>query len=248
MTKAGVLVVGLVIAALTIVSANAPARADRRVVEDRIVVTFPDAMADEERDAILVSVTNADTAIRERFRLAKRDYAIVIVAHQAGGLSEGWRSSITIPTSFLSAWGHGVIWHEITHTYTARPHDFLARGTYRLPHFYIEGLAVWVENRLGPSQLNLHEIVSGRGWHSRFPVTRTILEFDYDNERGTRSMHYAIAGSFVQFLIEEKLGGNLARFQAFYSGHQNDYEKHFGHSFERLADDWLTFVTKMAGS
>ena len=242
------LVFGLMIAALTIAGANTSARADRQVIDDRIVVTSPDTMAGAERELIRASVVEADSTIRNRFGLAKRDYAIVIVSHRAGGLSEGWRSSITIPTNYLAAWGHGVIWHEITHTYTARPHDFLARGTYRLPHFYIEGLAVWVENRLGPSQLDLHQIVSKRGWHDRFPVSRTILEFDYDNERGTRSMHYAIAGSFVQFLIEELPGGSLAKFQAFYAGHHNDYKKHFGLSFEQLARDWLNHVTKIAGS
>ena len=233
---------------LVIVIVSATAFADRRGVDDRIVVTFPDAMANEERTTILNSIVQADEAIRHRFGLEKRDYSIVIVAHQAGGLSEGWRSSITVPTQYLSLWGHGVIWHEITHTYTARPQDFLSRSTYRLPHFFIEGLAVWVENKLGPGALNLHRTVRTRGWHKIAPAARSILEFDYDNERGLRSMHYTIAGSCVQFLIEEILGGDITQFHRFYSGHQNDYEARFGKSFGELAEDWLAFVSTIAGS
>ncbi len=111
-----------------------------------------------------------------------------------------------------------------------------------------KGLAVWVENRLGPGNLDLHQTVSTRGWHRVFPVKRTILEFDYYNARGTRSMHYAVAGSFVQFLIDEVLGGDIAGFQRFYRRHQNNYAKHFGKSFGQLADAWAAFVEAMAAS
>ena len=239
---------GLIAIAVVGTIVSPAALAERHVVDDRIVVTFPDQTSNAQREAIRKSITQADEEIRSRFELARRHYSIAIVAHKAGGLSEGWRSSITIPTDFLSAWGHGVIWHEIAHTYTARPQDFLSRSTYRLPHFYVEGLAVWVENRLGPGDIDLHRTVSNRGWHRVSPVTRTILEFDHDNARGTRSMHYAIAGSFVQFLIDEILGGDIAKFQNFYRGHQNDYTKHFGKSFRALADEWLVFVAAIAGS
>ena len=117
-----------------------------------------------------------------------------------------------------------------------------------MPHFYVEGLAVWVENRLGPGSVDLHQTVRNRGWHKVSPVTRTILEFDYDNKRGTRSTHYAVAGSFVQFLIEETLGGEIAAFQRFYGGHHNDYETHFAKSFGQLADEWLAFIENLSKS
>jgi len=87
--RAGFATIGFIIAATvgTIASPAAPAK--RRVVDDRIIVTFPDATSIEQRTAILESIAQADAEIRDRFDLAKRDYSIAVVAHKAGGLSEG---------------------------------------------------------------------------------------------------------------------------------------------------------------
>jgi hypothetical protein len=240
---------GVMAALATLGDDLAPVERRRVALDDgRIVVAFPESMpARMTVDDLVRAVGYADEDVRRLFKLEKRAYDINFIGVVARGRSEGARASISVPFASLKS-SHRTIWHEIVHTYTTRDGDVLARrpgrgniGSYRTTTIYVEGLAVWVDSRVR-EKVDLHDRVRKAGYHALGTPLTVSTNFDFNDERGYAYAHYQVAGSFVQYLIEDVLKNDLDRFMAFYRSHQTDYEQSFGRSFDALAKGWLDLI------
>ncbi len=76
----------------------------------------------------------------------------------------------------------------------------------------------------------LHSIVSTR------PQKISVTDSYVPSSKYERGDAYLVAGSFVKYLIEDKLGGDGKKFMEFYRS--RNWQKHFGKSFIDLAKEW----------
>lgn len=154
---------------------------------------------------------------------------------------------ILIPAAQLRN-GKLVSAHELTHLLT----QGWANGLMK------EGLAVYGQDLMGesPAWPNFGQDIHQAAWaeiSAPAPLVRgpgdadRVLSTPHPGESRLRLAAYRIAGSWVRWLIEEKMAGDLARFTAalYRSG---NYKQALGESFRQLRPQWRAYVGARAGA
>ena len=156
----------------------------------------------------------------------------------------GFAGNIEIPTSDLKS-NHDFIVHELTHIIA----NVSAGGS-----LLQEGLSVYIQDTLGEKKSypnygkDLHryfyEVMSTNGQlATSISMLRKFENFLCTGGAKEIRTSYLSAGSFVRYLIEHVLGGDIKKFMKFY--YDFDFQKHFGKPFEQLEQEWLDFIKKL---
>lgn len=151
-------------------------------------------------------------------------------------------NQIVIPSAQVRN-GRAVSAHELTH--------LLAQGWAN--GLLKEGLAVYGQDRIGeqPAWPNFGQDIHQAAWAEivvpnadvRGPGdANRVLSTPNPGKTALRLAAYRVAGSWVKWLIEEQMNGDISRFmQVLYRS--GSYRKALGKSFQELRPLWKTFVT-----
>ncbi|MDP6391041.1 MAG: hypothetical protein QF654_14180 [Alphaproteobacteria bacterium] len=221
-------------------NANAFLSADRTVR----VVNHDPKLRSQQLERLAGQAAREYTALRRAFG---KDVGRITVEVRDRGVGRHFPpATIHIPSRLIRK-SRAITAHEITH--------LLAQGWTSL--VLKEGLAVYAQARFGEQRgwpnygRPIHR--SARRWRNTPNVgvrTPADAEFVWATARRrdteARRAAYAIAGSWVTWIVEEKLGGDLGRFmeRLYRTG---DYPAALGQPQAALAREWGEFV-EAAGS
>ncbi len=187
----------------------------------------------------------ADQAARERTALVHffgNDIGPVTVSvRDKGNAFHKPPSTIHIPSRLIRK-SHAITAHEITHLLTQGWASRVLK----------EGLAVYAQQRFGEQQgwPNYRHTVhaAARRWMSDNPVAirtlgdaETALRNAQPGETARKLAAYSFAGSWVMWILDVKLNGDVTRFmsQLYRSGDYESALKQTGKSLER---EWRAFI------
>ena len=200
-------------------------------------------------DRVLIEAARAQVA-REYEKLKAlfgNDIGPVILVVRVKGVGRHKPPNrILIPAAQLGN-GKMVSAHELTHLLT----QGWANGLMK------EGLAVYGQDHAGenPAWPNYGQDIHQAAWaeiSAPAPLLRgpgdanNVLSTPHPGESRLRLAAYRVAGSWVRWLIEEKMAGDVRRFTAtlYRSG---NYKAVLGASFQQLRPHWRAFVETRAG-
>jgi len=174
--------------------------------------------------------------------LFKADAGQVTLRVRAAGVGRHFPpATIHIPIHLIDK-STAITAHELTHLLTQGWASQLLK----------EGLAVYTQDRIGEQRgwPNYRRSVHGA---ARFWINQPgasvrgpgqaddALSTPRKGETRLRQTAYAVAGSWVKWIIETKLAGDVDKFMAeIYRS--NRYKTATGQSFSDLARDWLVFI------
>lgn len=154
-------------------------------------------------------------------------------------------ATIVIPSRLVSE-ARAITAHELTHLLT----QGWANGLLK------EGLAVYAQDKLGeqagwPNDGRSVHRVAEKAVAAPKPMVRgpgdanRVLSTRNPGRTALRRAAYAVAGSWVTWLIEEKFGGDVSRFMATLYG-TGSYTAALGQPFQPLRTEWRAFVARAA--
>jgi len=174
--------------------------------------------------------------------LFKADVGPVTIRVRSGGVGRHMPpAAVHIPIRLIDR-STAITAHELTHLLTQGWASQLLK----------EGLAVYAQDRMGEQRGWPHyrRTVHGaaRHWTGRPGAqvrgpgeANRVLSKPHPGETRLRQTAYAVAGSWVKWLIEAKLGGDVERFMAdLYR--TNAYKAATGQRFAMLATEWRQFI------
>lgn len=200
----------------------------KTTIDGLVEVTYPKSLPENIEKAMLSEVKKVNDTLVELLGTEKKRYSINVGDYERAYTDGSYRQA-DIPLGYVQKESFGAIWHEVTHLLTGKAGDFFS-----------EGLAEYIRHTFSRKQ-DMHAYVKRQGFHKSHPVSAMVNYRPTDAPAGSeRNAQYSVADSFVKFLIEDVLGGDIKRFMAFYNSWQtgSDYEKHFGKTFGQLAKEW----------
>ncbi len=149
-------------------------------------------------------------------------------------------SVIKLPSYLVLSKSHPLA-HELTHIID----DNLLLGSY-----LSEGLSVYMQDRVGRNKASpngdndIHKAFIKEGTSHGHPKLgmaelERIQNFGILNDEDQIPL-YLQAGSFVKYLIEEVLHGDIKRFMKFYK--DGNYQEHFKKSFQQIEAGWREYI------
>ena len=187
----------------------------------------------------------ADQTARERAALVAylgNDVGLItVIVRKKGNARHKPPATIFIPSRLIPK-RHAITAHEITHLLTQGWASQILK----------EGLAVYAQYRFGEQQgwpnyrRSVHD--AARRWRNdpRIAVdtpgaAESALRKARKGETARRLAAYSVAGSWVAWILEVKMGGDIARFlgRLYRTG---DYEATLGANYGRLLTEWRAYL------
>jgi len=212
-------------------------------IDDLIYVSYPQSAPKEGIDIFLKETKTAYRTLVDFLGVPKRRVDVTVGYFDKPQVNRYSGYQVLYPSSNLSRERHQAIWHELTHSLTQSSGEF-----------YPEGLADYVRFRFGNiKDIDIHAFINQT--FKQYGQKVSVLEifnvrigdndFTARQSQLTNWVNYGVAASFVRYLAEDILKGDVKKFMEFFmAGDYSDaaHKKFFGKNLKELDAAWMEML------
>lgn len=212
-------------------------------IDDLVNISYPEPIPQEQFDSFLKETKTAYHTLVDFLGISQRKVYINIGDFERTHVDRriGWVMNYS--TSLLRSGNHVNVWHELVHSLTQSGAEF-----------YPEGLAEYIKIRLANRRdKDAHSWVNGK--FKEYGKKVSVLDIFNERIGGierydpriVRQVNYSVAASFVRYLVEDVLHGDIKKFMEFYMAmdySDSAHKKFFGKDLRQLDSAWMEMLDK----
>ena len=211
-------------------------------IDDLIAVSYPQSTPQDQVGPFLSETRTAYNTLINFLSVPRRKVHIYVSDIGRSHVDRFSGYVINYSSSLMSRKAHPPIWHELTHSLTQSSGEF-----------YPEGLAEYIKMRFGNRRdKDTHSWVNRKfkEYNQIVSVSEIFHErigaLEWSGPRIRKEVNYSVAASFVRYLVEDALNGDIKKFMEFFMAEDYSdatHKKFFGKTLKQLDSAWIEMLS-----